>query len=106
MHGIALLLDYVESQKISHANGYLWYSNTGAFQDITNIILGIDICLQPILQQILNVFKYHQMVENTQKYKIIINVVRNGVKDFSKYFKQKEIFLKIPCVNIDNFMSL
>lgn len=40
-----MLLDYVESQMLSHANGYMWYANRGAWGDVNNIIIGMDMCL-------------------------------------------------------------
>ena len=52
----SMLLDYVESQMLSHANGYMWYANRGAWGDVNNIIIGMDMCLMFILESILAMF--------------------------------------------------
>lgn len=49
----SMLLDYVESQMLSHANGYMWYANRGAWGEVNNIIIGMDMCLMFILESIL-----------------------------------------------------
>ena len=95
-----MLLDYVESQKVSHANGYLWYANAGSFGDINNIIIGTDYCLITILQLILNLFQIHRSVEETKQYKTIINVLRNGIKRIKPIVSEKDELLKIPGIAI------
>lgn len=55
----SMLLDYVESQMLSHAN---------------------NMSLMFILESILNVFKLHKTIEQTRHYKPIINILRNSIK--------------------------
>ena len=38
-------VDYVESQMISHANGYMWFANSGAWMDTYNIFQASDASL-------------------------------------------------------------
>ena len=83
----SMLLDYVESQMLSHANGYMWYANSGSWGDVNNTIIGTDICLMFILESILNVFKMHKAIEQTDYYKPIINILRNGIKKNSRYLQ-------------------
>lgn len=95
-----MLLDYFESQKVSHANGYLWYANAGSFGDINNIIIGTDYGLVTLLQLILNIFQIHRSVEGAKQYKPIINVLRNGIKRIKSIVGEKSNLLKIPGVAI------
>lgn len=95
-----MLLDYLESQMLSHANGYMWYANRGAWGDINNVIIGTDECILYILESILSLFKTHKTIENTNQYKQIINIVRNSIKRIRKLLNEKIIILDIPGINI------
>lgn len=95
-----LLLDYMESQMLSHANGYMWFANSGAWGDVNNIIIGTDTCLMFILESILTVFKLHRSVKETDHYKPIINVVRNGTKRIKDIYRLKVKILAIPGINL------
>ncbi len=57
-----MLLDYMESQMLSHANGYMWYTNSGAWGDVRNVIMGTDMCLIFTLNVILSIFKEHRLL--------------------------------------------
>ena len=94
------LLNYVESQMVSHANGYLWYANAGAFQDVYNVIIGTDSILLYILEVILKIFQMHRSTEKTKFYKKIINVIRNGIGKIVKDVPRKCEILKMKCVNL------
>ncbi len=92
----SMLLDYVESQMLSHANGYMWYANRGAWGDVNNIIIGMDMSLMFILESILNVFKLHKTIEQTRHYKPIINILRNSIKKIHEICDLKVKILAIP----------
>ncbi len=92
----SLLLDYMESQMLSHANGYMWFANSGAWGDVNNIIIGTDTCLIFILESVLTVFKMHKAIEETNHYKTIINVLRNGIKRIRDICNLKVKILAIP----------
>lgn len=92
----SLLLDYMESQMLSHANGYMWFANSGAWGDVNNIIIGTDTCLMFILESVLTVFKVHRDIEKTNHYKTIINVLRNGIKRIRDICNLKVKILAIP----------
>ena len=51
-----MYLDYMESQMLSHANGYMWFANRGAFNDTNNVFIGIDVCLVSIIEKLYNIF--------------------------------------------------
>ena len=95
-----LMLNYVESQMVSHANGYLWYANAGSFCDINNTIMGTDICLTYLLKTILVAFQMHRSIEKSKEYKQIINVLRNGIKKIENIGQRKGEILKLPMVNL------
>lgn len=92
----SMLLDYVESQMLSHANGYMWYANRGAWGDVNNIIIGMDMCLMFILESILAMFNAHKTIEETDYYKPIINLVRNSVKRIKTICDEKIKILGVP----------
>ncbi len=92
----SMLLDYVESQMISHANGYMWYANSGSWGDITNIIIGSDLCILSILQAINTVFSLHKTAERNNVYKPILNVLRNGMKKLDTICQSKTSLLLVP----------
>lgn len=91
----AMLLDYIESQMISHANGYMWYANSGSWGDVNNVIIGADICVIFLLESILTVFKIHRAIDESNQYKQIINIVRNSIKRIRALSEEKAKILKI-----------
>lgn len=95
-----MLLDYMESQMLSHANGYMWYANRGAWGDINNIIVGTDMCIVYILESILSLFKAHKTIEGTNKYKQIINILRNSINRIRNLSDKKVVILGIPGITI------
>lgn len=92
----AMLLDYMESQMISHANGYMWFANSGAFSDTNNIFKGIDISLMTIFRELHAVFLTHRVVEESKEYKSIINILRNSQKKLDEIIKAKASILALP----------
>lgn len=92
----AMLLDYMESQMISHANGYMWFANSGAFSDTNNIFKGIDISLMTIFRELYTVFLTHRVVEESKEYKSIINILRNSQKKLKNNFERKASILALP----------
>ena len=92
----AMLLDYMESQMISHANGYMWFANSGAFSDTNNIFKGIDISLMTIFRELHTVFLTHRAVEESKEYKSIINILRNSQKNLDGIIKAKTLILALP----------
>ena len=92
----AMLLDYMESQMISHANGYMWFANSGAFSDTNNIFKGIDISLMTIFRELHTVFLTHRVVEESKEYKSIINILRNSQKKLDEIIKAKASILALP----------
>ena len=93
-------IDYVESQMISHANGYMWFANTGAWMDTYNIFQATDASLLFVLNEVQMVFEMHRAIEETKEYKSIINVLRNGQKKISELMKRKLELMKIPGIVI------
>ena len=50
-------MNYLESQLLSHANGYLWFANQGAWNDIHGLINGSNNGLSLLLNGILEIVK-------------------------------------------------
>lgn len=94
--GKAMVLDYLESQMLSHANGYMWFSNQGAFMDVNNIIIAGDIGLLFILRGVKIIFETHRKFDENKEYKTIINILRNSIKKLEKIFEEKQALLSLP----------
>lgn len=95
-----MYLDYFESQMISHANGYMWFANSGAFMDVTNIFTATDIGIDLLLKKMHIMFKLHADAENFKDYKNIVNVLRNTSKKLSPVFEEKFHLLLMPKVHL------
>lgn len=94
--GRAMYLDYMESQMLSHSNGYMWFANSGAFSDTNNIFIGIDACLIRLIQEVYNIFDIHRKTERNNDYKSVINVLRNSVKKIESLNSEKIEILHLP----------
>ena len=93
-------IDYVESQMMSHANGYMWFANSGAWMDTNNIFQASDASLLFVLNEVQMVFQVHQSAEETSKYKSIINALRNGQKRIAILMQRKMSLIQIPGTKI------
>lgn len=96
--GRAMYLDYMESQMLSHANGYMWFANRGAFNDTNNVFIGIDACIGAIIEKLYNVFNCQRGIDASKEYKSIINILRNSNKKLKNIYKQKLELLSLPMV--------
>ena len=96
--GRAMYLDYMESQMLSHANGYMWFANRGAFNDTNNVFIGIDVCIGTIIEKLYNVFNCQRGIDDSKEYKSIINILRNSNKKLKNIYKQKLELLSLPMV--------
>lgn len=94
--GRAMCLDYMESQMLSHSNGYMWFANSGAFGDTNNIFIGIDACLIRLLRELYNIFDFHRNEGNSIEYKSIINILRNSIKKMGKLNSEKVEIFHLP----------
>lgn len=81
------ILNYIESQILSHSNGYMYYSNSGAWGDCNSVIQGFDIALLYNLEKILLNYNLHSKVEESNEFKTLRNCVRN----FIKRYKEKSV---------------
>lgn len=96
--GEVMILDYLESQMLSHANSYMWFANRGAFMDVNNIIQANDICLIYILEKIKTLFDIHRQIEEDNDYLSIINLLDSSVKQFKEISQEKIALLSAPSV--------
>ena len=81
-----LLIDYVESQMLSHANGYMWFSNTGAFSDTNNVILEISYLLARIFDSLQSYFNGLFKETKEYKYRKTSNVFKEAIKEIHHAF--------------------
>lgn len=98
------MLDYLESQMLSHANGYMFFANSGAWSEVNNILVWSDYFLADILQTVLSIYKSCTLEEDKKKFKPFINMIRNGIKKIKEISVQKSVLLSIPTQNLNSVM--
>lgn len=76
----AIKLNYVEAQMISHANGYLWYANSGAFGDVNGLFYLFNTLMSFICFDISNIYKDRYEETNQYKDKKTCNVCKQAGK--------------------------
>lgn len=84
-----LKLNYVESQMLSHANGYMWYANSGAWGDSLNVYMNVNNLLSFLCFYLSHIYK--DGYEQTKEYKD---------KKTSNIFKQAGKFIRDNTKNI------
>lgn len=93
-------LDYVESQMLSHANGYMWFTNSGAWHDINNIFVAFDKSLLFILKKLQFIYEFHKECEDNNKYIDIIVAIKSGIKTIEEILPKKIELFSLPMVRI------
>lgn len=89
---------YDESQFLSHANGYMISSNTGAFMDYSSVIIFIDLAVEYIMKLYVNITKLYNETEGEHKLNKFLYDINKSLKDFKKYAKLKnEVDDKFKC---------
>ncbi len=84
-----IILNYIESQILSHSNGYMYYSNSGAWRDCNSVIQTFDIALLYNLEKIFLNYKLHSIAEESNQFKTLRNCVRNVIKRYKNQSMQK-----------------
>ena len=74
---------YDESQALSHANGYMIISNSGAFMEQSSVIPFVDRCTDFILNRFVAQWMLYIAVENDSKSKKFVYDVKKQCKIFS-----------------------
>lgn len=97
-----LLIDYVESQMLSHANGYMWFSNSGAFTDTNNVIPEACFLLMRIFEYLKQFFNDIYKKTNEYKYRKTSNVFRDAAKEIYNACKTIFKLQKKPMVYLNN----
>jgi hypothetical protein len=90
-----MYLDYVESQMLSHANGYMWFANRGAWQDKDPVLIASEILIWGTVRDIYDCYKFAQEMGDKPP-KPILNVLRNRLKASDLLVEQKIKLLQLP----------
>lgn len=98
-HDRVMYLDYVESQMLSHANGYMWFANTGAWQDKNPVLIASECLIWSTVQHIYDFYMIAQRLGNKQS-KPILNVLRNRLKASDPLVNEKISLLRLPEIPI------
>lgn len=80
-----------ESQIMSHASGYMFFTTTGAWVDGCNMLLFMDEYLKNIMKSFLEVYRLED-----NRNKTIVNLIRNFLKDNESLLKNKHALLSLP----------
>lgn len=96
-----IMLNYYESQMLSHSNGYMYYANSGAWGNSTAILIEFDYCLIRFLDDLLKEYKFASIVENNKNYANIAIILDSSLRTIKKLVKQKNKLLSIPIEKID-----
>lgn len=97
-----LLIDYVESQMLSHANGYMWFSNSGAFTDTNNVIPETCFLLIRIFEYLNRFYNDVYKKTNEYKYRKTSNIFRDAAKEIYNACKTIFKLQKKPMVYLNN----
>ena len=81
-------LCYAEANSLSHANGYMIKSNTGAFTDYFYVILVIDVCIINILLKMYTAIVNFSKV-NSKNYNKLIYDMNKRIKKYHKLMLSK-----------------
>lgn len=92
-----LKMKYDESQNMSHANGYMFFSPTGAWIDGQNVALYSEKILNSILEMFVKNEKHSEMTQ----FKTARNIVRNYIKKVQPMIDFKFRFFSSPKINKD-----
>ena len=95
-------MNYLESQLLSHANGYLWFANSGAWNDIYGMWDGANNGLLLLMDSILQQFKDYSRNNEPALYKPLINLTRNGRKRLYDIAKEESGLFLIPAQSIND----
>ncbi len=74
----SIKLNYIEAQMLSHANGYLWFANSGAWSDINNIFVLFNQIISFICICMSGLFKKLYKDDRQYKYKKISNLLKHS----------------------------
>lgn len=91
-------IDYVESQMLSHANGYMWFANTGAWGDVNNIFQEIFIILANIIEMVKLTYLGANKNNTLKKIIKVLNQARKALEQGAKEISE---FNKMPQVNLE-----
>lgn len=98
------MLDYLESQLMSHANGYMFFANGGAWGDVNNILIGADYLTAFILNGVLSIYEEYDREYNSGEYKSVISALKSGLKTFSEVIEKKVELFNKPAQNLNTVM--
>lgn len=103
--GDTIKLLYKESQMLSHANGYLYFSNYGAWADDVPPIVFIDIAINNFLNLTLMWFEFGEKVLDEYQYVNFTAKLRPLIKLYDETMKIKHEFFKIKKIPKEQYYN-
>ena len=101
-----LNISYDESQLLSHATGYLYFSNTGAWSEDFNIMIAFDNLTLYFLKKLYLLYKVFREDDDSKGYKTMLNVLRNGIKNFESAIERKKPIYNIKRVDKSSYLKI
>ena len=90
-----MFLEYYESIQMGHGCGYLYFCNTGAFQDSINVVLATDFLIYHFLYFV----NFFENLNKNNRKKTYFNALRNNLKRFDDLVHKKILILKKPTIS-------
>jgi hypothetical protein len=102
---VMLRVLYDESQLLSHATGYMYNANAGAFSDSILVCQSVDYLIMTILMRVQVVFSAYETIEEKNKHRTLINCLRNGIKRYECEMQNKSIIYQTQRVSKGKFID-
>ena len=96
---------YDESQLLSHATGYMYNANTGAFCDSIVICQSVDYLILTLLTRLYVVFCAYETEEEAKKYSNVRNCLRNGIRDFKVEMEKKNSIYQTTRIDKSKYLN-
>lgn len=97
-------MNYVEAQMMSHANGYMWFANTGAWADVNNMYGIFNQIMCYICFCMSGIYKGFYEERNEYKYKKTSNILKsagNHIRDNTKNIYRILAKAPNPCLPLN-----
>lgn len=97
---------YKESQLLSHANGYMFFANSGIWADDVFVYHIVETMILKIVNQLEAVFRIHRKIETTNDYKDLIKDISSTKNYIINRSKEKNKIQSKPRIDKETYFKL
>jgi hypothetical protein len=97
---------YKESQLLSHANGYMFFANSGIWADDLFVYHVVEKMILKILNQLEALFKLHRKIEKTNNYTNLIKDISSTKNYIMNRSKEKNIIQNKPRIDKEKYFEV